>query len=357
MMNMMMINGEHDDEVYQYEVYSVLTLLSHHDAVENEVFEEPTGGVEALLSLCEVAQESSDLSSSTSCGDNGNTSSASSSSSGGNKRSVSALYQSDAIDASAPAGSSPLTSSSSSAASSSRTRRQVRPNRFLLENSVVPDFALRTLSGGAIDLDDMPVATALSPPPPSAPLSMTSPAASASASSSGVGKAGLRNRKSGGGNAAESKGRGHDQEPTHVLLSRFHSLPNASTASSVPSSSASPAAAHRSQSAPPGASAAAPQESLIDGAIDSMDFATTAPNSPDDADASGSGGMGTSNFPHKLFDMVSSEDPAVVGWMPLGNGFHVRDSSRFVSEVLPRHFKRKKIFFNDIDTMMLLSLK
>ena len=46
-------------------------------------------------------------------------------------------------------------------------------------------------------------------------------------------------------------------------------------------------------------------------------------------------------FPVKLFDLVSSEDEAVVGWQGHGTAFQVRNMDKFVNEVLPKHFKRK----------------
>jgi hypothetical protein len=54
-------------------------------------------------------------------------------------------------------------------------------------------------------------------------------------------------------------------------------------------------------------------------------------------------------FPAKLYDLVSNEGEGVVGWHAYGTSFQVRDMERFVSEVLPKHFKRKKIYSNFFD--------
>ena len=52
----------------------------------------------------------------------------------------------------------------------------------------------------------------------------------------------------------------------------------------------------------------------------------------------------SNTFPVKLFDLVSSEEEAVVGWQGHGTSFQVRDMDRFVNVVLPKHFKRKCFF-------------
>jgi hypothetical protein len=49
----------------------------------------------------------------------------------------------------------------------------------------------------------------------------------------------------------------------------------------------------------------------------------------------------SNTFPVKLFDLVSTEDEAVVGWQGHGTSFQVRNMDKFVNEVLPKHFKRK----------------
>lgn len=49
----------------------------------------------------------------------------------------------------------------------------------------------------------------------------------------------------------------------------------------------------------------------------------------------------SNTFPVKLFDLVSSEDEAVVGWQGHGTSFQVRNMDKFVNEILPKHFKRE----------------
>lgn len=51
-------------------------------------------------------------------------------------------------------------------------------------------------------------------------------------------------------------------------------------------------------------------------------------------------------FPLKLFDLMSCEDESIVGWQEHGTAFQVRNISKFVNVVLPKHFKRK--YFNYI---------
>lgn len=46
-------------------------------------------------------------------------------------------------------------------------------------------------------------------------------------------------------------------------------------------------------------------------------------------------------FPLKLFDIVSDPISDSIIWSDNGTAFHVRDFDDFVSQVLPRHFKRK----------------
>ena len=46
-------------------------------------------------------------------------------------------------------------------------------------------------------------------------------------------------------------------------------------------------------------------------------------------------------FPLKLFDLVSTENHDVVGWVDDGRAFKIKDLDRFVHVVLPTHFKRK----------------
>jgi hypothetical protein len=50
----------------------------------------------------------------------------------------------------------------------------------------------------------------------------------------------------------------------------------------------------------------------------------------------------SNTFPVKLFDLVSTEDETVVGWQGHGTSFQVRNMDKFVNEILPKHFKRKK---------------
>jgi len=51
----------------------------------------------------------------------------------------------------------------------------------------------------------------------------------------------------------------------------------------------------------------------------------------------------TNPFPEKLMDLMSSVDPAVIGWLPHGRGFKIRDQKTFVDRVMPNHFKHTKI--------------
>ena len=50
-------------------------------------------------------------------------------------------------------------------------------------------------------------------------------------------------------------------------------------------------------------------------------------------------------FPRKLMEILESEDPTVVGWMPQGNAFIVRDAEKFVKDVLQRYFRHSKVCF------------
>lgn len=69
-------------------------------------------------------------------------------------------------------------------------------------------------------------------------------------------------------------------------------------------------------------------------------------SSPSDS-GGGSGGkkrQGHSNpFPRKLFDMLGKEEAGVVGWLPRGDAFVVRDNDRFVGDILPRYFRHTKV--------------
>jgi hypothetical protein len=48
-------------------------------------------------------------------------------------------------------------------------------------------------------------------------------------------------------------------------------------------------------------------------------------------------------FPQTLMELLSSEDPDIVTWLPSGKAFIVRSPKKFVETVLPRFFKQTKI--------------
>ena len=49
-------------------------------------------------------------------------------------------------------------------------------------------------------------------------------------------------------------------------------------------------------------------------------------------------------FPQKLFDMLQTEDVAIVSWLlPHGDGFIVRNNDRFISEILPKYCRHTKV--------------
>lgn len=50
-------------------------------------------------------------------------------------------------------------------------------------------------------------------------------------------------------------------------------------------------------------------------------------------------------FPCKLFGMLENEDESVVGWQSHGRAFQIRDSTHFVTRVLPKYFAKSKTSF------------
>ena len=48
-------------------------------------------------------------------------------------------------------------------------------------------------------------------------------------------------------------------------------------------------------------------------------------------------------------EMLRKEDASVVAWLPRGDAFSVRDTDRFVKDILPRYFRHTKVSYNDND--------
>lgn len=57
----------------------------------------------------------------------------------------------------------------------------------------------------------------------------------------------------------------------------------------------------------------------------------------------GGGGGPPQTFPRKIMDMLRTEDPNVVGWVPSGTSFVIRDADTFVQQILPKYFRHGRM--------------
>jgi hypothetical protein len=46
--------------------------------------------------------------------------------------------------------------------------------------------------------------------------------------------------------------------------------------------------------------------------------------------------MASVAFPRRLYDILSTENPGVVGWNPDGKSFRINDNGAFCNDILPR---------------------